>query len=363
MFNLGEISMKKSLVALAVLASAGAAFAQSTVTLSGTYSFGFAYNKNSTFPGGVEAASKASGFGTDTAAIKLAAVEDLGGGLKVAASVTAASLYRGAGVVGEDARLDLTTGFGRFSMGTIESGTGIRPLSEAGAPVLNLETEVFNPASNIDFIGFQSGSFGGVSLGVSYVDRGAPSVAATTTTAAIASSGTGLGLGTTGGANAQPSITPNVTYGNGPINARLDATFWTRKEAAVVDNNLNNNRVRLSGNYDLGVVKLGAGVSQQRQVAVAGVVTKQTEFGLGVSAPLGPVTVGAYYANQKTTGTALSVANRFLGKKDGFSVGAKYDLSKRTNISSNFAAWTHKNTAGAKVAKGQHFEVLMNHNF
>jgi predicted porin len=357
--------MKKSLVALAVLASAGGAFAQSTVTLSGTYSFGFASNKGSTFAGNVETAVKGSGFGTDTAAIKLAAVEDLGGGLKLAASVTAANLSRGSAVVGEDARMDLSGGFGKLTLATLESGTGIRPLSQVGAPVFNLEGEVFNPASNIDLIGYQSASFGGLSFGLGYSDRGARTVPANTATGTVSvpASGTGLGLGTTGDASAQPSLTPNVSYSNGPISARLDVTVWTRKESAAVASNKNNNRFRLSGNYDLGVVKLGAGISQQRQVAVAGVVTKQTEFGLGVAAPLGPVTVGAYYANQKTTGTAASAPANFLGKKDGFTVGAQYDLSKRTNITSNFATWKHKDTNGNKVASGNHFEVLMNHNF
>ncbi len=329
--------MKKSLVALAVLASAGGAFAQSSVTLSGTYAFGFASNKNSTYVGNVETAVKGSGFGTDTASMKLAAVEDLGGGLKLAASITAAGLARGP-VAGEDARLDLSGGFGKFSMGTVESGTGIRPLSEAGAPVLNLEGEVFGAASNIDFIGYQSASFSGLSFGLAYVDRGA--------------AGVGLGLGTTGASDLQPSLTVNATYGNGPINARLDATTWTRKDSAEVTgtNNLSN-RVRISGNYDLGVVKLGAGFSQLKKTQGAKSVT---EAGFGVSAPLGPVTVGAYYALQRTKDTS---------KKDGFTFGAKYDLSKRTSISSNIATWKWKDNAGNKTNSGNHFELLMNHNF
>jgi predicted porin len=351
LFNLGEISMKKSLVALAVLASAGGAFAQSSVTLSGTYAFGFSYQKDSTFAGSTETAVKASGFGTDTAAMKLEAVEDLGGGLKLVASVTAANMYRGAGITGEDARLDLSGGFGKFSMGTVESGTGIRPLSQVDAPVLNLEGEVFNKASNIDFIGYQSPSFSGLSFGLSYTDRGAAGVPATTTTAAISGTGTGLGFGTTGFADRQPSITANATYGNGPINARIDVTAYTRKDSAEVASNNLKNRFRISGNYDLGVVKLGAGFSQLKR---SGASTTETEAGFGVSAPLGPVTVGAYYALHR---------EKDLNKKDGFSLGAKYDLSKRTSITSNVAAWQWKTSGGTKTNSGNHFELLMNHNF
>jgi predicted porin len=353
MFNLGEISMKKSLVALAVLAAAGGAFAQSSVTLSGTYAFGFAANKASTFAGNVETAVKGSGFGTDTASMKLAAVEDLGGGLKLAASITAANLNRGGAVSGEDARMDLTGGFGRFSLGTIESGTGIRPLSQVDAPVFNLEGEVFAAASNIDAVAYQSASFGGVSFGLAYVDRGTASTPANTTTfaPAVAGTGTGLGFGTSGPADRQPSLTANVTYGNGPINAKLDVTAWTRKDTTEIAGSNLNNRFRISGNYDLGVVKLGAGFSQLKKTQGAKSVT---EAGFGVSAPLGPVTVGAYYALQRTKDTE---------KRDGFTVGASYALSKRTSISSNVATWKWKDNAGNKTASGNHFELLMNHNF
>jgi predicted porin len=349
--------MKKSLVALAVLASAGGAFAQSSVTLSGTYAFGFAANQDSTYDANnVETKKKASGFGTDTAEIKLTAVEDLGGGIKATALVGAENMYRGAGVKGIDARLDLSGDFGKLSMGTVESGNGIRPLSQVGAPVFNLETEVFDAASNIDFIGYQSASFSGFSFGVSYTDRGdrgsaIPPVPPATAVTFAPGTGTGLGFGTTGPADRQPSLTANATYSNGPINARIDGTTWTRKDSTeVVSNNLSN-RFRISGNYDLGVVKLGAGFSQLRKTNNGKTVS---EAAFGVAAPLGPVTVGAYFATQREKEGI---------KKDGFTLGASYALSKRTSITSNVAAWRWKNNADTKVADGNHFELLMNHNF
>ncbi len=331
--------MKKSLVALAVLATAGTAFAQSSVTLSGSYAFGFASDKNSTFAGNVETAVKGSGFGTDTAGFKMAAVEDLGGGLKLAASISAGGAARGGSLGGEDAQMAISGGFGRVTMGTVESGNGIRPRASAGAPVLNLEGEVFSPASNIDFIAYQSNSFSGLSFGASYVDRGA------------AGSGVGLGAGTTGAADNQPSLTANVTYANGPIDARVDATFWTRKKSAEVAGSVLNNRIRASASYDLGVVKLGAGFSTLKRVDN---LKGTTEFAAGISAPLGPVTVGAFFANQTTKDTQ---------KKNGFTVGASYALSKRTSISSNIGQWTWKNNAGNKTNSGNHFELLVGHNF
>ncbi|MEY3782232.1 MAG: hypothetical protein RIS97_410, partial [Pseudomonadota bacterium] len=78
--------MKKTLLALAVVAASGAAFAQSA-TLSGSYAFGY---QSATSAAGVRTA----GIGTDTAAIALVATEDLGGGLKATAKVSLGGMMR-----------------------------------------------------------------------------------------------------------------------------------------------------------------------------------------------------------------------------------------------------------------------------
>jgi predicted porin len=90
--------MKKTLLALAIVAASGAAFAQSA-TLSGAYVFGY----QSTKVAGVRTA----GIGTDTAAIALTASEDLGGGLKATARVSLGGMMRDGAGTGEDARLIL----------------------------------------------------------------------------------------------------------------------------------------------------------------------------------------------------------------------------------------------------------------
>src|SRR3990167_310563 len=101
--------MKKTLIALAVLAASGASFAQAT--LSGNYTFGY----KQTSGGGV---AQMGGFGTDTAAIKIAATEDLGGGMAASAQVTFANGNRGGAVAGEDAFVKLTGGFGALTFGS-----------------------------------------------------------------------------------------------------------------------------------------------------------------------------------------------------------------------------------------------------
>jgi hypothetical protein len=315
--------MKKTLLALAVVAASGAAFAQSA-TLSGSYVFGYQSNK----VGGVSTA----GFGTDTAAIKLVATEDLGGGLKATAQVSLGGMMRDGAGTGEDARLVLSGGFGSLLLGTVESDDGLSR-AYAGAPVIGLDGKVHGANANIDVVGYTSPQLApGLTVGFSYVDRGTAGA-------------TGLAAGTTGAAAAQPSVTANVQYKAGPVDARFDVTSWTRQGAADVTSNTTKNRFRVSGNYSLGVAKVGLGYSQLKRTT--GISTKQLEA--GVSASFGATTVGAVYEQSQNTGAA---------KKSGFTVGAQYDLSKRTNVSVGYATWK---TAGA--SSDTSFRVLVGHSF
>ena len=315
--------MKKTLLALAVVAASGTAFAQ-TATLSGSFIYGY----QSTKVKGVTTA----GIGTDTAAIALVATEDLGGGLKATAKVSLGNMMRDGAGTGEDAFVSLAGGFGTVSMGAVESDDGLSR-AYAGAPVIGLDGKVHGANTNIDYVSYTTPQLApGLTAGVSYVDRG--------TTV-----GTGLAAGTTGPAAAQPSITGNLTYGAGPISARFDVTSWTRQGAADVTSNTTKNRFRVSGNYNLGMAKVGLGYSSLKRTT--GISTTQLEA--GVSAAFGATTVGAVFEQAKTTNAAT---------KSGFTVGAQYNLSKRTNVSAGYATWK---SAGASADTS--FRVLVGHSF
>lgn len=315
--------MKKTLLALAVVAASGAAFAQ-TATLSGSFIYGYQSAKI--------AGAKTAGLGTDTAAIALVATEDLGGGLKATAKVSLANMMRDGAGTGEDAFVSLAGGFGTISMGAVESDDGLSR-AYAGAPVIGLDGRVHTANSNIDYVSYTTPQLApGLTAGVSYVDRG------TTVN-------TGLQAGTTGPATAQPSLTGNLTYGAGPISARFDVTSWTRQGDADVTSNLNKNRFRVSGNYDLGMAKIGLGYSQVKRTT--GTTVKQTE--VGVSAPIGATTVGAVYEKFVNSGVTTS----------GFTVGAQYNLSKRTNVGVGYAQWKKD---GATTSDNT-FRVLVGHSF
>ena len=293
--------MKKTLLALAVVAASGAAFAQSA-TLSGNFTYGYASSK--------VAGVSTAGLTTDTAAIALVATEDLGGGLKATAKVSLGGMMRDGAGTGEDASVSLSGGFGTVSMGAVESDDGLsraRP-----GPQWGLDGKVHGANSNIDYVSYTSPQLApGLTAGVSYVDRGA-------------TTGTGFG-GTTGAASAQPSITGNVTYGAGPISARFDVTSWTRQGAADVTSNTTKNRFRVSGNYNLGMAKLGLGYSSLKRTTG----TTAKELVATVAASFGATDLGLTYETFDNAGV----------KTKGFSFGAAYALSKRTSVVAGLRQW------------------------
>jgi hypothetical protein len=227
----------------------------------------------------------------------------------------------GAGT-GEDASVSLSGGFGSLSMGSVETDDGLAR-ARAGVPGLGLDGRVHGPNSNIDFFAYTTPQLApGLTLGLSYVDRG-------TTT------GTGLAAGTTGPAAAQPSFTGNVSYKAGPIDARFDVTSWTRQGAADVTSNTNKNRFRVSGNYNLGVASIGLGYSSLKRTT--GTTAKQAL--VGVWAPVGAATVGLQYEQFDNAGA----------KTTGFSLGGKYNVSKRTYALASLAQFKKTGATNDRV--------------
>ena len=313
--------MKKTLIALAVLAASGAAFAQ-TATLSGNFTYGYRADK--------AAGVSSAGLTTDTAAIALVATEDLGGGLKATAKVSLGGMMRDGAGTGEDAFVSLAGGFGTLSMGAVETDDGLaraRP-----GPQWGLDGKVHGANSNIDYISYTSPQLApGLTAGVSYVDRSA-------------TTGSGNG-GTTGAALAQPSLTGNLTYGAGPVSARVDATSWTRQGAADVTSNTLKNRFRVSGNYDLGMAKLGLGYSSLKRTTG----TTAKELVATVAASFGATDLGLTYESFNNAGV----------KTTGFSLGATYNLSKRTAVVAGLRQW--KKDGAASTDSATH--LMVSHSF
>ena len=340
--------------ALAAVAVSGAAFAE--VTITGGFSYGYKTSKSNvaavtavdgtyfdptnasspvgqgqTLPAGgtwlvapvaavAAGTARASGFGVDTAAITIAATEDLGGGLTASGSMSLGGLTRGDTPTGEDFKMSLSGGFGTLMLGQIEIGSGIRGLGTAGAPVNNMEGEVMDAASSgTDIIKYTAPAMGGVTVSASLTEA--------------------KGLGTGSSAGQSKAITVGAVYAANGLTASLDTTNW--------DNNAKtyDSRYRIAAKYDMGVAAVGIGHED-----IDNVGTGSTKFTvMGVSVPLGSVTLGAATVTKKVTGAA---------KVSGNTIGASYALSKRTSVTANTASWK---TAGA-VSENKS-TLLLNHNF
>jgi hypothetical protein len=325
---LEKISMKKTLIALAAVAATSAAFAQSSVNLTGKLRFAYEATKDTSAAG---VATKKNGIRVTDGDFALTAVEDLGGGMKATAYMNVQSRGRDTAISGRDAWLALSGGFGKVLIGSIEAGNGILGLGGAGAPVYGMDGPVIAAASNVDILQYTTPNFGGFNASVTLTD-------ATTV------------LGMNGTETTGDTAGVGVAYANGPIAVKADYTGYGRNSYVGV---FPDNRVRISGSYDLGVVKLGAGYEQKKydNVTPSG---KVTDVLFGVSAPVASnVTLGLNYAQSKKEGAASKIK--------GLDLGVQYDLSKRTFVA--FHLQDVKNVGYATDVKSQKYRVQLSHAF
>lgn len=346
--------MKKSLVALAALAVVGAASAQSTVTLSGKLAFAYA-TANSANDRVTGAEVKKNGLGVTDGDFVLTASEDLGGGMKATASMAVQSRGRDTDIKGRDASLNISGGFGTVTIGAVEAANGILGLGGAGAPVIGMDgacgvaactttalpttnglaRAALDAAGNVDILQYTSPDFNGFKVAVAVLEGAG-----------------GLGAyGSESTAANQDATLLRVTYAGGPVAVMADYTNYGLNAVAVGADD----RIRVSGSYDLGVVKLGAGYQTKKTTAATNNGNKQ--YILGVSAPVGAaLTVGANYV-RNTQDAAVTVK--------GYELGANYALSKRTGIQVAYQNLSESEANGVAAIGGSAttFRVRLMHSF
>ena len=314
--------MKKSLIALAVLAASGAAMAQSSVTLFGIVDTAVGYVDNANAAG--DSVYGLSTSGNAISRLGFRGVEDLGGGLK-------AGFWLEGEIFGDDGNaagfnfkrrstVSLMGGFGEVRMGrdltpnyskTISydlfGQTGIGQFmgwrdwatnSDVGTTVSTAD------ASNVrssNMISYYTPNFGGLTAGLGY----------------------GFDEQTTGKAGRY--VGGYVAYDNGPLS--LAASYDQRDllvnglvaGSAVLDRDT----FTLGGSYNLNVVKLNAIVQQSKYKAL-GESEKVNAYALGVSAPVGAGEVKLQYALYD---------NKIIeSKAHHISLGYVHNLSKRTAV-------------------------------
>ena len=284
--------MKKTLVALAVLATAGTAFAQNSISLTG--SFGVGVQRGLT--GKTHMAITDGG-------ITFAGAEDLGGGLKAGFNLGQDFFrWKNAGVAGNpgdgsfggttDVTGTLSGGFGTIRAGQWESLSAAWTAGNV-APVsltedLYKDGVILQAAGRDMRVAYTTPSMGGLKATVLLTDR------------------TNNGENAANEPTNEAGASLGFSYAAGGFSAALSL-----KNLNVKDGNL----YQLGGKYDFGGFMLGAGVD----LAQRGALDDRTGFLVSAAAPIGPVTIGASYGQSDLTGDPTAVI-----------VGAEYALSKRT---------------------------------
>lgn len=339
--------MKKSLLALAVMgAFAGAAYAQSSVTVYGIVDLGFDSSSN-----GADNNSRTNGIksgGQSASRIGFKGTEDLGNGLKALFQLEA-TLQADTGAAfqpatGASAGSNVG-GFNRFATVGLQSAS-------FGTVLLGRQTSVIKDAydqidpfgdggtigaiSNIFFNGALSGDFGRISNSVKYTSNSFSGFKAN------AAYGFGEVAGKTSG-NSNYGL--GLGYANGPLNVQYAYHNQDVTTAATLVNVSKNKSHFLGATYDFGVAKLHGAFADTKVDNAVGVDNKYRNYMIGVSAPVGPGSIFASYAvnDNKTTGS-----NNQDTKK--FAISYSYDLSKRTNLYTGYSKTS--NDAGANLSSG-----------
>ena len=319
--------MKKTLVAMAVLAASGASFAQ--VTLTGEATWGY----RATTTGGATA-TDASGFGVDTSELYFTAVEDIGGGSKVTAFMAIGGADRGgyaaanAGtVVGQDFYISLATA----SMGTVKFATtkGADYLSGGGSSAsvvswnVGYDGKVFSARSTSDNISYSLPA-GPVTVGLGHREAANMLGEGTGTTA----SG-GLNTAGTGYDQGKNWITVKGAFGGLTFDANY-AVYDNKGGTAVALTSIDDTSLYAGANYNFGVAKVGFGFENRKKVSGS-----VNDLYLAASTSFGALDVGADWASRKSSDEFGAAA----GTKSGWGLAGVYHLSKRTSLIARTGSW------------------------
>ena len=340
--------MKKSLLALAVLAASGAAMAQSSVTLYGVADTGV------TYIGGNENVYGLTATGGNTnSRLGFRGVEDLGGGLK-------ASFQLEAGI-----NIDDGTGYlGKPDAETKKAGTGIefRRISKIGleggfgSVTLGRDlTASYMAVSRYDVFGDTGvgGSLAWNAGNTGYNARSENTLSYYTPTISGFRAGINYGFGEQVEARDSRYVGVGLAYDNGPISVgfgydRQNNVAPTAAAALFITKTAQDlSTWQLGGSYNFGVAKAAALYKETKYEDIPGSdapTAKLKTFGLGVTAPVGAGEVRASYNHHRLTGLGDTL------KADQFSLGYVHNLSKRTALYGTYAYIKNKDNNGDGMA-------------
>ena len=397
--------MKKTIIAIAALSAAGAATAQSNVTMYGLVNVGYAYTKeNSTNTAGVKTTKKTIGLKNDaagdgTSRLGLKGEEALGNGFS-------ATFALEMGFDGATGQFQNGGAFNRVSTVGLKGAFGEVRIGKAGSPMNSFDgtykaidyTNAHDTARSYDLARykadpdnpkyflfraeytdrptgvFYSGTFSGITVEAALGQSSTSNKAGTNAARKTTTSTYGLG----------------VTYESGPLAAgaalQVDNTKVTGFSAPIAWNpakevfegNLDTSVTSygVGASYDFTAAKLfvqykgGKGKAKNFNVADAGKPVElgngkveYEQFAVGVSVPFGAATLGAEYAYNQSKVTKSDGEAR-KSKGNVFAVRAEYALSKRTSLYARAAQFANDKRANSKIKiSKQDFTVGLMHKF
>lgn len=325
--------MKKSLIALTVLATTGGAMAQSNVSLYGRMDASI----GSTKLNGVSTSQLYSGNLTSSR-WGMRGTEDLGGGLKAMFQLEA----------GIEADVGTTTAFTRQSWVGLGGGFGTARFGKADSVYKDIYDlgNWHNISADSEFNAAKEAYRSGLA---SFVARPTNQIRYDTPNFG------GFSAGLTYAFDENVAGTPEITalaarYRVG----KLDIGAAYQDEDQTLNANDRQHRT-LGGTYDFGAFR----VSAQYQNVKAGDNRKDNEFSLGVSAPVGPVELSAGYARSK----AKNAAGATSAKGSAFALAATYALSKRTRLYGGYLDGDIENAAGVSTRDYRLYAMGIRHDF
>ena len=346
--------MKKSLTAVAALAVAGLASAQSSVTLFGVIDAGVTYQSATSRDPVTGVASKQSKWslansGYNSSRLGFRGTEDLGGGLAASfwleAPITNDDGATGVSTFNRRSTVSLSGGFGELRLGrdytaTFWNDTVFDPFGTngSGSSVINtvsgstgLNNANYVRASNM--VGyFLPPNLGGFYGQVQYSLNENTKTSATDLTAASSSS-------------AGRYVGGRFGYANGPLDVALamgenvaaDTTSLTRKVQTI----------NLGASYDFGPVKLFGELSNVKnkfELAAGNSRDSYNGYLIGASMPVGAGLVRASYSMVRYNEGAAGLTGEDP-RVQKLAIGYVHNLSKRTALYATVARVNNRNDA------------------
>jgi len=325
--------MKKSLLALAVLGTfAGAAAAQSSVTLFGAVDLSLKYVEN----GSVENKQLGSD-GLQSSRFGVRGVEDLGGGLRAGFHLES-GLNAGTGA--SDA-----TFWQRRSTVSLLGGFGEVRLGRDLNPIF-LTHGTYDPFGTIG-VGTSFNLISTLGSGVVTTVRTNNMVAYLTPTTIPFYAH--IGVAPSEGVAGNKFVGGRVGFGTGPFDISIGAS----KTEADLAGTLDYEQKAIGGSFDFGFMKLFAYyLLNENSRALAGESTarEQSVAQIALTFPIGQSLIKAVYARSEMDGTGTVVAPfRSIDEADLFAVQYNYNLSRRTALYASYSQISNDNGANFQI--------------